>query len=41
MADTIVVLEGGRIIDQGDHEILMNLDGKYKLMLNTQAARCV
>lgn len=38
MADTIVVLEDGRIIEQGDHETLMNLDGKYKLMLNTQAA---
>ena len=41
MADTIVVLEGGRIIEQGDHETLMNLDGKYKLMLNTQTARYV
>ena len=41
MADTIVVLEDGRVIEQGDHETLMNLDGKCKLMFNTQAARCV
>ena len=41
MADTIVVLEYGRIIEQGDHETLMNLDGKYKLMFNTQAASYV
>lgn len=40
MADTIVVLEYGRIIEHGDHETLMNLDGKYKLMFNTQVACC-
>ena len=39
MADTIVVLEDGRIIEQGDHETLMKLDGKYRMMFNTQAAR--
>ena len=39
MADTIVVLEDGRVIEQGDHETLMKLDGKYRLMFSTQAAR--
>ncbi len=39
MADTIVVLENGRVIEQGDHETLMKLDGKYRLMFSTQAAR--
>ena len=39
MADTIVVLEDGRVIEQGDHETLMRLDGKYRLMFSTQAAR--
>ncbi len=39
MADTIVVLENGRIIEQGDHETLMKLDGKYRLMFTTQAER--
>ena len=39
MADTIVVFEYGRVIEQGEHETLMNLDGNCKLMLNTQAAR--
>ena len=39
MADTIVVLEDGRVIEQGDHETLMKLDAKYRLMFSTQAAR--
>ena len=39
MADRIVVLEDGRVIEQGDHEMLMKLDGKYRSMFSTQAAR--
>lgn len=39
MADTIVVVEDGRIIEQGSHEELMDLDGKYRLMFTTQAER--
>lgn len=39
MADTIVVLENARIIEQSDHETLMALDGKYRLMFTTQAER--
>lgn len=39
IADTIVVLENGRIIKQGDHGTLMKLDGKYRLMFTTQAER--
>ena len=41
MANTIVVLEYRRVIEQGDHETLMNLDGKCKLNVTTQAARYV
>ena len=39
MADAIVVVEDGRIIEQGSHEDLMDLDGKYRLMFTTQAER--
>lgn len=39
MADTIVVVEDGRIIEQGSHEELMDLNGKYRLMFTTQAER--
>lgn len=39
MADTIVVVEDGKIIEQGSHDELMNLDGKYRLMFTTQAER--
>ncbi|MCY3884739.1 MAG: ABC transporter ATP-binding protein [Gammaproteobacteria bacterium] len=39
MADTIVVVEDGRIIEQGSHEELLDIDGKYRLMFNTQAER--
>ena len=38
MADTIVVLDEGSIIESGTHEDLMVLDGQYATLFNTQAA---
>ena len=38
MADTIVVLDGGNIIESGTHEELMVLDGQYATLFKTQAA---
>ncbi len=37
MADRIVVLEHGRIVEQGSHEELMRLNGKYRTMYDMQA----
>ncbi|MCX7928808.1 MAG: hypothetical protein N2558_03960 [Patescibacteria group bacterium] len=39
IADRIFVLEGGKIIEQGTHQELMELDGKYKklYLLQTKA----
>lgn len=37
MADTICVLEGGRIVESGSHEQLMKLGGQYAHMFNIQA----
>lgn len=37
-ADRIVVLEGGRILQQGDHESLASVDGYYRTMLKRAAS---
>jgi len=38
MADRIVVLEDGRIIEEGHHSQLMARDGKYAEMFELQAS---
>jgi len=38
-ADNIVVLAGGRIIEQGSHEELMSADGRYAGLFRLQAER--
>jgi ATP-binding cassette subfamily B protein len=38
MADHIVVMEEGRIVERGDHESLMELDGIYAHLFSLQAA---
>jgi len=38
MADRIVVLEDGRIVEDGSHETLFNLGGRYAGMFEMQAA---
>ncbi len=37
MADQIVVLDGGRIVEQGSHEALMRLNGHYAHLFDLQA----
>ncbi|MCH5184523.1 MAG: ABC transporter ATP-binding protein [Oscillospiraceae bacterium] len=39
MADRIYMLEQGKIIEQGSHDELMSLDGKYAEMFNKQAEK--
>ena len=39
MADLIVVVERGRLVEVGSHDDLLALDGRYAAMFNTQAAR--
>ena len=39
MADLIVVVEDGEVTELGDHETLIEHNGKYAAMFNTQAAR--
>ncbi|MBV9690604.1 MAG: ABC transporter ATP-binding protein [Ktedonobacteraceae bacterium] len=38
MADRIIVLDKGQIIEDGDHETLMRFDGTYAHLFNLQAA---
>jgi ABC transporter, ATP-binding protein len=38
-ADRILVLDGGRIIEEGNHAQLMALGGRYAEMFSIQAAR--
>lgn len=38
MADRIVVLEGGRLVEEGNHKQLMALGGRYAAMFEMQAA---
>ena len=37
MADQIVVLEQGRVIEHGSHEVLMAANGRYARLFNLQA----
>jgi ATP-binding cassette, subfamily B, bacterial len=37
MADQILVIQGGRILESGDHEELMRLDGHYAHLFSLQA----
>lgn len=39
MADRIYMLENGEIIEEGSHQELMNLNGKYAEMFNKQAEK--
>ncbi|KAI4453843.1 atp-dependent permease mdl1 mitochondrial [Holotrichia oblita] len=39
MADKIFLLENGKIIEQGNHDTLMKLNGQYARMFNLQAER--
>jgi ATP-binding cassette subfamily B protein len=38
MADRIVVLEAGRLVEEGSHSQLITLGGRYAAMFEMQAA---
>uniref|UniRef100_A0A7V5CTB2 ABC transporter ATP-binding protein n=1 Tax=Acidobacterium capsulatum TaxID=33075 RepID=A0A7V5CTB2_9BACT len=38
MADRIVVLEGGQLVEEGNHDALMELNGRYAAMFEMQAS---
>jgi ABC-type multidrug transport system fused ATPase/permease subunit len=38
MADHIVVLENGRIVESGDHDALLAAEGRYARLFSLQAA---
>jgi ABC-type multidrug transport system fused ATPase/permease subunit len=38
MADTILVIEGGRIIEQGSHDQLIAAQGRYAKLFALQAS---
>jgi ATP-binding cassette subfamily B protein len=37
MADRVLVLKGGRLVEEGNHSSLMALQGEYAAMFNLQA----
>ncbi|MBR5721024.1 MAG: hypothetical protein IKX78_00910, partial [Clostridia bacterium] len=41
IADKIVVLEEGSIVEEGSHKDLIRKDGKYAELFNTQAKRYI
>jgi ATP-binding cassette subfamily B protein len=41
MADQIIVMDGGRIVEHGDHDALMRSDGLYRALFDKQASSYV